>query len=223
MRDAAWRRRGIALPSLADPGDVELFVAADAESVRRFFATRPRATVTLLPRGRAHARGRRALGRRTEQHRMVAIVDGEVVGHVAVIRGVGWCAHVGELRLVVDPATAATGSAACWPSGPSSRPSRWGHQARRRGRRRAGGDGGDVLAARVPGRRAAEGAGPQPVGLGPRPARAVALRRGAVGDHGHDGGGRAGPGRRRPAGLMARPNPPRNWPWPPPRSPGPRG
>jgi ribosomal protein S18 acetylase RimI-like enzyme len=38
-----------------------------------------------------------------EQRRLVAIVDGEIAGHVAVIRGVGWSAHVGELRLVVDP------------------------------------------------------------------------------------------------------------------------
>ena len=33
----------------------------------------------------------------------MAIVDGEVVGHVAIIQGVAWSRHVGELRLVIDP------------------------------------------------------------------------------------------------------------------------
>ncbi|MFV0309422.1 MAG: GNAT family N-acetyltransferase [Desertimonas sp.] len=36
------------------------------------------------------------------QHRSVAIIDDEIVGHLAVIPGVGWSRHVGELRLVVD-------------------------------------------------------------------------------------------------------------------------
>jgi ribosomal protein S18 acetylase RimI-like enzyme len=35
--------------------------------------------------------------------RFVASADDRVVGYVAVIPGVGWSAHVGELRLVVDP------------------------------------------------------------------------------------------------------------------------
>lgn len=38
-----------------------------------------------------------------DQHRLLARVDGAVVGHAGVIRGVGWSRHVGELRLVVDP------------------------------------------------------------------------------------------------------------------------
>jgi L-amino acid N-acyltransferase YncA len=39
-----------------------------------------------------------------DQHRLIAIVDGEIAGHVAIIRGVGWSRHVAELRLVVEPA-----------------------------------------------------------------------------------------------------------------------
>ena len=35
--------------------------------------------------------------------RFIALLDGDVVGYVAVIRGVGWSSHVGEMRLVVDP------------------------------------------------------------------------------------------------------------------------
>jgi ribosomal protein S18 acetylase RimI-like enzyme len=36
--------------------------------------------------------------------RAIAIVEGEVVGSVAVLPLHGWSSHVGELRLVVDPA-----------------------------------------------------------------------------------------------------------------------
>ena len=36
--------------------------------------------------------------------RAVAVVDGRVVGYVAVIPLLGWSGHVGSLRVVVDPA-----------------------------------------------------------------------------------------------------------------------
>ncbi len=36
--------------------------------------------------------------------RCVALLDERVVGYVALFPGVGWSRHVGELRLVVDPA-----------------------------------------------------------------------------------------------------------------------
>jgi L-amino acid N-acyltransferase YncA len=39
-----------------------------------------------------------------QQHRFVAVDGDDVVGHLALVRGVGWSAHVVELRLVVDPA-----------------------------------------------------------------------------------------------------------------------
>jgi ribosomal protein S18 acetylase RimI-like enzyme len=35
--------------------------------------------------------------------RFVAARDGDVVGYLALIAGVGWSSHVGELRVVVDP------------------------------------------------------------------------------------------------------------------------
>ena len=36
--------------------------------------------------------------------RTVAVEDGEVVGWLAVVRKPGWSSHVGEVRLIVDPA-----------------------------------------------------------------------------------------------------------------------
>jgi ribosomal protein S18 acetylase RimI-like enzyme len=35
--------------------------------------------------------------------RFVALADGAVVGYLAVLPGVGWSSHVGEVRIVVDP------------------------------------------------------------------------------------------------------------------------
>ena len=37
-------------------------------------------------------------------HRVCAVEDGRVVGYLAVLPLVGWSAHVGSLRVVVDPA-----------------------------------------------------------------------------------------------------------------------
>jgi ribosomal protein S18 acetylase RimI-like enzyme len=39
-----------------------------------------------------------------QRARRVVAVDDDVVGIVTVVPGVGWTSHVGELRLVVDPA-----------------------------------------------------------------------------------------------------------------------
>lgn len=41
--------------------------------------------------------------------RLVALDGEEVIGSVAVIPGVGWSRHVGEMRLVVDPARRGNG------------------------------------------------------------------------------------------------------------------
>ncbi|MDQ3931482.1 MAG: GNAT family N-acetyltransferase [Actinomycetota bacterium] len=47
-------------------------------------------TVAAWPRDR---RGRR----------FVALDEGEIAGYLAIVPGVGWCSHVGEVRVVVDP------------------------------------------------------------------------------------------------------------------------
>jgi len=36
-------------------------------------------------------------------HRLVATEGDQVIGYLAIIPGIGWSGHVGELRLVVDP------------------------------------------------------------------------------------------------------------------------
>ena len=43
-------------------------------------------------------------GRSTRHGRWLAVDDGDVVGYVAVVPLHGWSSHVGEIRLIVDPA-----------------------------------------------------------------------------------------------------------------------
>lgn len=69
------------------------FLAAIPEGDRTFFKedVLDRETIAAWCRGDASAR------------RFVAADGDEVVGYVAVVRGVGWSSHVGEIRLVVAP------------------------------------------------------------------------------------------------------------------------
>ena len=76
----------------------------DADALRRFFAHVPEGDRTFF-REDVLEPGviERWLGDR-DQRRLIAIVDGDIGGHVAVLRGVGWSRHVAELRLVIAPA-----------------------------------------------------------------------------------------------------------------------
>ena len=38
-----------------------------------------------------------------DRHRLIALVEGNVAGYVAVLKGIGGSSHVGELRLVIAP------------------------------------------------------------------------------------------------------------------------
>jgi L-amino acid N-acyltransferase YncA len=84
--------------------EVRALAAADADRLRDFFARVPEGDRTFF-REDVLAPGvvERWLAD-PDQHRLVAVVGGEIAGAVAVIRGVGWSSHVVELRLVVDPA-----------------------------------------------------------------------------------------------------------------------
>jgi L-amino acid N-acyltransferase YncA len=79
-----------------EPGDTDAVVA--------FFDRVPAGDQTFFKEsvdGAATVKGWLEDGR---SQRIVAIADdGDVIGYVAVIPGVGWSGHVAELRLVVDP------------------------------------------------------------------------------------------------------------------------
>jgi ribosomal protein S18 acetylase RimI-like enzyme len=89
---------------LAEMLEISPFSAADVDEVWAFFQRVPdgdrtfvKEPVTELVAVQGWVDDARAL-------RYVARVDGDVVGYVAVIPGIGWSRHVGEVRLVVDPA-----------------------------------------------------------------------------------------------------------------------
>ena len=83
--------------------EVRVLDRDDADELRRFFAHVPEGDRTFF-REDVLAPGvvERWLADH-DQRRLVAVVDGHIAGHVAVLRGVGWSHHVAELRLVVHP------------------------------------------------------------------------------------------------------------------------
>ena len=85
--------------------DVEVrFIAGDdVDRVASFFADAAEGDRTFFKEDASDPeviRGWLAAG---APHRLIALVDGSVVGYVAVLKGIAWSGHVGELRLVVAP------------------------------------------------------------------------------------------------------------------------
>jgi len=76
----------------------------DADALRHFFARVPAGDRTFFRESVLEPGVIERWISDPDQHRLVAVVDGAIGGHVAVLRGVGWSRHVGEIRLVVDPA-----------------------------------------------------------------------------------------------------------------------
>ena len=81
------------------PFDPSLAAAAEA-----FFASVPEGDRTFFKEDVLDAAAVRAWAHDERARRSVAVEDdGSIVGYVAVIPGVGWSSHVGEVRVVVDP------------------------------------------------------------------------------------------------------------------------
>jgi L-amino acid N-acyltransferase YncA len=77
----------------------------DREGLERFFASMPEGDRTFFKEDVADTRVAASWSEpRPGDERLVAIVDtGAIVGWMALTGGVGWSAHVGDLRLVVAP------------------------------------------------------------------------------------------------------------------------
>jgi len=84
--------------------EIRAFGAGDAPALRRFFERIPDGDRTFFREDVLQAGAIERWLEEPDEHRLIAFVDGDIGGHVAVIRGVGWSRHVGELRLVVEPA-----------------------------------------------------------------------------------------------------------------------
>jgi len=84
-------------PNLVGPA--RAFFARIPEGDRTFFKEDVTDPITIDSWARDH-----------RNQRLVAVADdGSVVGYLALMPGVGWSSHVGEIRLVVDPARRGSG------------------------------------------------------------------------------------------------------------------
>ena len=75
----------------------------DAEPLRAFFDRIPEGDRTFFKEDVQDRQIVPTWVQDTRSRRAVAVDGGEIVGAVAVIPGLGWSSHVGDLRLVVDP------------------------------------------------------------------------------------------------------------------------
>ncbi len=92
---------------MSDELDISAFTAADVDDVWAFFQRVPEGDRTFVKEPVMDHADVRAWADDTRALRSIARTggaDGAVVGYVGVFPGVGWSRHVGELRLVVDPA-----------------------------------------------------------------------------------------------------------------------
>jgi ribosomal protein S18 acetylase RimI-like enzyme len=83
--------------------DIRQIQPGDEASLTRFFARIPEGDRAFLKED-VGERDVVAAGVRPGIARAIAVEDGEVAGSVAVVPMHGWSSHVGEIRLVVDPA-----------------------------------------------------------------------------------------------------------------------
>ena len=73
------------------------------DAVRSFFARIPESDRTFFREDVLDHATLTAWMEDRRNRRSVALAGDEVVGYLGVLPGVGWSAHVGELRIVVDP------------------------------------------------------------------------------------------------------------------------
>ncbi len=82
--------------------------AGDGPALSRFFERIPESDRTFLKEDVADPRVLEHWAQ-PDASRSIALDEGEVVGSVAVVPLHGWSSHVGEVRLVVDPANRGRG------------------------------------------------------------------------------------------------------------------
>lgn len=81
--------------------EVRLIGPDDVERVAGFFADAPEGDRTFFKEDASNPDVIRGWVAADSSHRLIALVDDRVVGYVAVLKGIAWSSHVGELRLVV--------------------------------------------------------------------------------------------------------------------------
>ena len=84
--------------------NIQPFAAADTDAVWEFFQRVPERDRTFAKEPVTERESVSAWATGSRANRFLAWREGVIVGYVAMIPGYGWSHHVGELRLVVDPA-----------------------------------------------------------------------------------------------------------------------
>ena len=87
----------------ADDIEIRPIESADAARLRTFFAGVPEGDRTFFREDVLEPATIERWLADTVARRLVAVVDGAIAGYVAVLPGIGWSEHVGEIRLVVGP------------------------------------------------------------------------------------------------------------------------
>jgi L-amino acid N-acyltransferase YncA len=82
--------------------EVRAIAADDVDAIVAFFAGLPEGDRTFFREDVTNRDVIAGWARTDDRHRLIAVVDGRIAGYVAVLRGVEWSSHVGELRLVVS-------------------------------------------------------------------------------------------------------------------------
>ncbi len=89
---------------MSDIIEITPFADRDVDDVWAFFQRVPEGDRTLVKEPVTELAAVQAWVGDSRALRYLARNDGDVVGYVAVFPGIGWSRHVGEVRLVVDPA-----------------------------------------------------------------------------------------------------------------------
>ncbi len=84
--------------------DIRTLNVNDLDALTGFFGRIPEGDRTFFKEDVSDPRLVGAWGADERDRRLLALDGDQVIGYLAVIPGIGWSAHVGELRLVVDPA-----------------------------------------------------------------------------------------------------------------------
>jgi len=83
--------------------EVRSLVPDDVGALTEFFANVPEGDRTFFKEDVADPAVIAGWVAVADRHRLIALVDGDVAGYAAVLKGIGGSSHVGELRLVIAP------------------------------------------------------------------------------------------------------------------------
>jgi ribosomal protein S18 acetylase RimI-like enzyme len=83
--------------------DIRPLHTTDLDALMAFFSRIPEGDRTFFKEDVSDRHLIESWGSDQRDRRLLAVEDDQIIGYLAVIPGIGWSSHVGEVRLVVDP------------------------------------------------------------------------------------------------------------------------